>query len=343
MNNQEKLQNILNIYGIDGNVTEVKDCGKLARYEVVLGEKQRIQPLNSLTADIGLAFGVGDTVTVEPMYSKMYTVAISIPNIREVGSQAPKTPTTVTIGDTVDGEEVKADIADMPHLLVAGTTGSGKSVFINSIIIELIKKNAPDTLQLVLIDPKQVELAAYRHLPHIYFEKMGVATTNEEAVLSLSIMVAEMEARYRLIEKAGCKGIDGYNKAAAEKLPKIIVVIDEFADLMLSAKKDERADTEKHICRLAQKARAAGIHLIAATQRPSREVITGLIKANFPTRAAFRVSNSTDSRIVLDDCGAEKLLGNGDMLFKTAQSSKLQRLQGRYVSDIDISQAVNGF
>ena len=229
----------------------------------------------------------------------------------------------------MSGEAVVADLARMPHLLIAGATGSGKSVCINSIIACLLMHNTPEDLRFVIIDPKRVELAAFARIPHLAFSRIVVEV--DDVVGTLQAVIHEMESRYRRFAAVGVRNIDGYNRSprVAHKLPYWVVIIDELADLMMAAP----YDVERQICRLAQLARATGIHLIIATQRPSVDVVTGLIKANFPTRIAFAVSSQVDSRTILDGAGAEKLLGRGDMLYMPTDASKPKRIQGSYVSD----------
>lgn len=234
---------------------------------------------------------------------------------------------TIPIGVDVFGQVIKKDLSDMPHLLVAGTTGSGKSVLLNVIIKTLVEQNTPEELRLVLIDPKRVELAGFQGLPHL---EMDPITEASQATSVFWSLVENMEERYSILQAARCRNIDEYNTSHAEKLPKMVVVVDEMADLMLQ--KTEAGDTvEIAVIRLAQKARAAGIHLILGTQRPSVDVVTGLLKANMPTRIAFRTASEVDSRVILDTEGAEELLGKGDLLFLDPGTRGLQRLQSLYV------------
>ena len=242
---------------------------------------------------------------------------------------------------TPTGEPVVADIARMPHLLIAGATGSGKSICINSLIMSLIYKASPDDVKLILIDPKVVELGIYNGIPHLM---IPVVTQTKKAAGALSWAVQEMEKRYTMFAEKGVRDIAGYNRQAKaegeDKLPMIVIIIDELADLMLAA----RDSVEDAICRIAQKARACGIHLVVATQRPSVDVITGLIKANIPSRIAFKVASQVDSRIILDNAGgagADKLLGRGDMLFLPVGSIKPIRVQGAFVSDAEVEAVVD--
>ena len=244
-----------------------------------------------------------------------------------------RSPLTMALGKDIAGTAQVADLCKMPHLLIAGSTGSGKSVCVNSIIISFLFRSGPEDVKLILIDPKVVELAEYNGIPHLL---MPVVTEPRKAAGALGASVAEMERRYKLFAENNVREIKAYNKLAAqtglEHLPYIAIVIDELADLMMVAGKE----VEDYICRIAQKARAAGIHLIVATQRPSVDVITGLIKANIPSRIAFAVSSQIDSRTILDSGGAEKLLGNGDMLFLPVGASKPVRVQGTFVTDEEI-------
>jgi S-DNA-T family DNA segregation ATPase FtsK/SpoIIIE len=242
----------------------------------------------------------------------------------------------LALGKGVSGEPVAADLGKMPHLLIAGATGSGKSVCVNSIIGCLLMHNTPEEVRFVLIDPKRVELANFAGIPHLAFSK--IITDVEDVVGTLQAVIHEMDSRYRRFASIGVRNIEAYNKSprATHRLPYWVVLIDELADLMMAAP----FQVERQICRLAQLARATGIHLVIATQRPSVDVVTGLIKANFPTRIAFAVSSQVDSRTILDGAGAEKLLGRGDMLFMPTDASKPKRLQGSYVSDAELDRIV---
>jgi S-DNA-T family DNA segregation ATPase FtsK/SpoIIIE len=251
--------------------------------------------------------------------------------------QSLNMPLQVALGLGVSGEVAVTSLIKMPHLLIAGATGSGKSVCLNTIIATLLFTHAPEELRLLMIDPKMVELTSYNGIPHLI---APVVTDFEQVVGALSWVTREMERRYKLFAKIGARSIDTYNQKVEdpnEQLPYLVVVIDELADLMMMAP-DE---VEHHICRIAQMARATGIHLVIATQRPSTDVITGLIKANFPARIAFAVSSQIDSRVILDSQGAEKLLGQGDMLFMSPDSSKLLRLQGCFIADKEIQNLVD--
>jgi S-DNA-T family DNA segregation ATPase FtsK/SpoIIIE len=243
----------------------------------------------------------------------------------------------MALGKGVGGQAVSAPLAEMPHLLIAGATGSGKSVCLNALITTLLMTHAPEQLRFLMIDPKMVELTSFNGIPHLL---APVVTDFEQVVGALAWVTREMERRYKLFSSSGARSISSYNQKVAgqgEPLPYMVVVIDELADLMMMAPDD----VERHICRIAQMARATGIHLVIATQRPSTDVVTGLIKANFPTRIAFAVSSQIDSRVILDTPGAERLLGQGDMLYMASDSPKLARLQGCFVSDAEIKNIVD--
>jgi S-DNA-T family DNA segregation ATPase FtsK/SpoIIIE len=241
------------------------------------------------------------------------------------------------LGEGVSGKPVIADLSKMPHLLIAGTTGSGKSICLNALAISLVFQNSPLTLRVVMIDPKRVELSGYNALPHLYGK---VESDVERIVGVLHWLVSEMQERYRRFAQVGARHLEDYNRrwqvGSSEYVPRVVTIIDELADLMLFAPEE----VEKSICRLAQMARATGMHLILATQRPSVDVVTGLIKANFPARIGFTVSSGTDSRVILDTVGAETLLGRGDMLFMSPDSSRLVRAQGSFVSRNEIARIV---
>jgi S-DNA-T family DNA segregation ATPase FtsK/SpoIIIE len=239
----------------------------------------------------------------------------------------------LALGRDVAGKAVVADLERMPHLLIAGATGAGKSVCLNSLVASLLCQYTPDELQLVMIDPKRVEMAGFADLPHL---RLPVIAEMEQVIGALKWVVVEMERRYTLFAQHGARNLAAYNRSGLERLPRVVVLIDELADMMMTA----ADEVERALCRLAQLARATGIHLVVATQRPSVDVLTGLIKANFPTRLAFAVASQTDSRVVLDQAGAEKLLGRGDALFVPPDAMKPIRLQGAYVSDEEMEALV---
>ena len=315
------------------------------------GETQRVKvkvaKIAGLSNDLALALAAPSVRIEAPIPGTNY-VGVEVPNteanvvgLKELmeseAFQNMKGKLRIALGEDVKGQPIVADLARMPHLLIAGATGAGKSVCINSIITCLLLTHTPDSLRMLMVDPKMVELSVYNGIPHLL---SPVVTEVDRAAGVLFWAVKEMERRYQLCSKANCRDLERYNsyltKRNEKPLPFIVVVVDEMADLMMAAPED----VEKHICRLAQMARAVGIHVIIATQRPSVDVITGLIKANFPSRIAFAVSSQIDSRVILDEPGAERLLGRGDMLFRPPDASRLERVQGTYLNDEEISRTV---
>jgi S-DNA-T family DNA segregation ATPase FtsK/SpoIIIE len=325
-----------------------KDGKPQVKSEVVSRTRVRVNKITNLANDLALALAA-PTIRIEAPVPGKPIVGIQVPNttsslvaLRSVieGTAyqrvTAKSRLALALGKGVSGEPVAADLTKMPHLLIAGATGSGKSVAINSIIACLLLNNTPEQVRMVLVDPKRVELATFADIPHLAFSK--VITEVEEIVGTLQGIIHEMDSRYRRFATIGVRNIEGHNKSprASHKLPHWVVIVDELADLMMAAP----YEVERQICRLAQLARATGIHLIIATQRPSVDVVTGLIKANFPTRIAFAVSSQVDSRTIIDSAGAEKLLGKGDMLFMPTDASQPRRLQGSYVSDQELDRIV---
>jgi S-DNA-T family DNA segregation ATPase FtsK/SpoIIIE len=307
-----------------------------------------VNRITALANDLTLALAA-PTIRIEAPVPGRPIIGIEVPNtstslvtmrsvIESTAFQrvAARSHIGLALGKGVSGEPVAADLGKMPHLLIAGATGSGKSVCVNSIIGCLLMHNTPEEVRFVLIDPKRVELANFAGIPHLAFSK--IITDVEDVVGTLQAVIHEMDSRYRRFASIGVRNIEAYNKSprATHRLPYWVVLIDELADLMMAAP----FQVERQICRLAQLARATGIHLVIATQRPSVDVVTGLIKANFPTRIAFAVSSQVDSRTILDGAGAEKLLGRGDMLFMPTDASKPKRLQGSYVSDAELDRIV---
>ncbi|NLB17345.1 MAG: DNA translocase FtsK, partial [Syntrophomonadaceae bacterium] len=303
----------------------------------------KVSKILSLTDDLQLSLAA-KAIRIEAPIPGKSAVGIEVPNekITPVGLknilgsnifENAAHNLTIALGEDISGNPVVANLAEMPHLLIAGSTGSGKSVCLNSIIISLLFKASPEELRLVLIDPKMVEMTMFNGIPHLM---APVVTDAKKAAMVLRWMLSEMEKRYKRFSENGVRDIYRYNEINPERLPFIVIVIDELADLMMVAP----VDVEDAICRLAQMARAAGIHLVVATQRPSVDVVTGIIKANIPSRIAFAVSSQTDSRTILDTGGAEKLLGRGDMLFFPVGAAKPIRIQGAYVSDDDLERAV---
>ena len=346
--NAQKLVDTLESFGVKTRVLDISRGPAVTRYEVQPMAGVKISRITSLADDLALNLAVADIRMEAPIPGKP-AVGIEVPNrkrsavsIRSIfESQSFRrmtSPLTLALGKDIAGVAQVADLCKMPHLLIAGSTGSGKSVCVNSIIMSLVFRSGPEDVKLILIDPKVVELAEYNGIPHLL---MPVITEPKKAAGALSSAVAEMERRYRMFADNNVRDIKTFNKLAAsdpmlEKLPYIAIVIDELADLMMVVGKD----VEDSICRIAQKARAAGMHLIVATQRPSVDVITGLIKANIPSRIAFAVSSQVDSRTILDGAGAEKLLGMGDMLFMPVGAPKPIRIQGTYVTDEEISRVL---
>ncbi|PLT32428.1 DNA translocase FtsK [Bacillus sp. V5-8f] len=343
------LNDTLKNFNVRAHVVNVTQGPAVTRFEVQPEPGVKVNKITNLTDDIKLSLAAQDIRMEAPIPGK-HTIGIEIPNrkskpvfLREVlesdAFQQDGSPLTVALGLDISGQPMLTDLKKMPHGLIAGATGSGKSVCINTMLVSLLYKATPQELKLLLIDPKMVELAPYNRIPHLV---SPVITDVKAATAALKWAVEEMERRYELFAHTGVRDIGRFNQLAdragqhADKLPYIVVVIDELADLMMMSP----ADVEEAICRIAQKARACGIHLIVATQRPSVDVITGLIKANIPTRIAFSVSSQVDSRTILDASGAEKLLGKGDMLFAENGSSKTVRLQGTFVSDDEIEQVV---
>jgi len=350
-----KLEATLESFGVKAKVLEIVRGPSVTRYELHPDVGVKISRIVSLTDDIALALAAKDIRMEAPIPGKS-AIGIEVPNteislvtLREVMESTlfrdSKAKLPITLGRDLSGQPIVANLVRMPHLLVAGATGSGKSVCINGIIMSILYKAKPDEVKFLMIDPKKVELNIYNGIPHLL---APVVTDPRRASLALKKIVVEMERRYELFSNSGTRNIEGYNNllaAAADHpantkptppLPLIVVIVDELADLMMVA----AGDVEDSICRLAQMARAAGIHLIIATQRPSVDVITGIIKANIPSRIAFSVSSMVDSRTILDSGGAEKLLGRGDMLYLPVDSSKPIRIQGAYLTDQEVESVV---
>ena len=345
-----KLQKTLYSFGVSAKVENVSVGPAITRYEIKPAEGVRVNKIANLADDIALNLAA-ESIRIEAPIPGKQAVGIEIPNkqnevvhLRDILETNKfvdaKSKLTIALGKNVAGEEVVADIAKMPHVLIAGSTGSGKSVCINTLITSIIYKAKPSEVKLVMVDPKIVELSVYNGIPHLL---IPVVTDPKKAAGALAWAVQEMENRYALFASKGVRDLKGYNaevekdSSEAGKLPQIVIIVDELADLMMVAAKD----VEDSICRLAQKARAAGMHLVIATQRPSVDVITGLIKANVPSRIAFAVSSQVDSRTILDMAGAEKLLGKGDMLFYPTGASKPTRVQGAFVDDKEVEKIVD--
>lgn len=347
--NATRLQKTLYSFGVSARVEQVTVGPAVTRYELKPAEGVRVNKIANLADDIALNLAA-ESIRIEAPIPGKQAVGIEVPNkenevvhLREIIESEDfaehKSKLAFAIGKDVGGKEVVADIGKMPHVLIAGATGSGKSVCINTLITSIIYKAKPNEVKLVMVDPKVVELSVYNGIPHLL---IPVVTDPKKAAGALAWAVQEMVNRYGLFAKKGVRDVKGYNEAldaegGAEKLPQIVIIIDELADLMMVAAKD----VEDAICRLAQMARAAGMHLVIATQRPSVDVITGIIKANIPSRIAFSVSSQVDSRTILDMVGAEKLLGKGDMLFYPSGAPKPTRVQGAFVSDKEVENIVS--
>ena len=344
-----KLQKTLYSFGVQAKVENVSVGPAITRYELKPAEGVRVSKIANLADDIALNLAA-ETIRIEAPIPGKQAVGIEVPNteketvhFRDIVEsdefQDAKSKLSVALGKDVAGNMAIADIAKMPHALIAGATGSGKSVCINTIITSIIYKAKPSEVKFVMVDPKVVELSVYNGIPHLL---IPVVTDPKKAAGALAWAVQEMDNRYNVFAQKGVRDLKGYNALAEKeegmgKLPQIVIIIDELADLMMVAAKE----VEDSICRLAQKARAAGMHLIIATQRPSVDVITGIIKANVPSRIAFSVSSQVDSRTILDQVGAEKLLGKGDMLFYPSGSPKPSRVQGAFVSDEEVEKIVS--
>lgn len=344
-----RLQKTLYSFGVSAKVENVSVGPAITRYELRPAEGVRVSKIANLADDIALSLAA-ETIRIEAPIPGKQAVGIEVPNaenevvhFREIVDtdtfRNHKSKLAFAVGKDVGGQEVVADISKMPHVMIAGATGSGKSVCINTLIGSIIYKAKPNEVKMVMIDPKVVELSVYNGIPHLL---IPVVTDPKKAAGALAWAVQEMENRYAMFASKGVRDLKGYNESVenevgAGTLPHIVIIIDELADLMMVAKND----VEDAICRLAQKARAAGMHLVIATQRPSVDVITGLIKANIPSRIAFAVSSQVDSRTILDMAGAEKLLGKGDMLFYPAGAPKPTRIQGAFISDKEVEKVVD--
>lgn len=343
-----KLEETLNNFGIEAKVTEATVGPAITRYEIRTAPGVKVSRVTALADDIAMSLAATDVRIVAPIPGKA-AIGIEVPNddvsivylrdvLNELDYRNAEHPLTIALGKDISGKPVIHNLARMPHLLIAGATGSGKSVCINVIINSILFKASPSQVRFLMIDPKRVELSVYSGIPHLL---APVVTDPKKAAGALRWVVEEMEKRYTAFAAQGARDLERYNRLAIENdsleaVPMIVVVIDELADLMMVAS----GDVEDAICRLAQMGRAAGIHLVIGTQRPSVDVITGLIKANIPARIAFAVSSGVDSRTILDINGAEKLLGKGDMLFNPPGVSKPIRVQGAYISEAEVERVV---
>ena len=353
--NSKRLADTLRSFGVDAQAGEVVRGPSVTRYEFTQPQGVKLSKITNLADDIALALGVG-SVRVAPVPGKISAVGIEVPNravtpvrIRDVIESREftghKSAVAFAVGKDIGGNRIIGDIAKLPHVLIAGTTGSGKSVCTNSLIVSLLYKSTPEEVRFIMVDPKMVELAPYNGIPHLL---IPVVTDPKKAAGALQWAVFEMMKRYKAFSENGVKDLASYNALAEQaqpdengekmkKLPSVVVVIDELADLMLVAAKE----VEESICRVAQMGRAAGMHLVIATQRPSADVITGLMKANIPSRIAFAVASSMESRIILDTTGAEKLVGKGDMLYFPLGDAKPTRVQGCFITPEEIDRVVS--
>ena len=347
-NNSRRLSETLASFGVEAKAGDVVRGPSVTRYEFTLDQGVKLSKITNLQDDIALALGASG-VRIAPIPDKISVVGIEVPNklvsavhIRDVLESrefvSHKSNVAFAVGKNISGENIIGNIAKLPHVLIAGTTGSGKSVCTNSLIVSLLYKSSPEDVRFIMVDPKMVELAPYNGIPHLL---IPVVTDPKKAAGALQWAVYEMMKRYKLFSEHGVKDLAGYNALAVSDetlshLPTVVVVIDELADLMLVAAKE----VEESICRVAQMGRAAGMHLVIATQRPSADVITGLMKANIPSRIAFAVASSLESRIILDNAGAEKLVGRGDMLYAPLGEGKPTRVQGCFISAEEIERVV---
>ena len=340
------LEDTLRDFGIESKVIDISKGPVITRYELQPAPGVKVNRITSLSDDIALTMKATTVRIVAPIPGKS-CVGIEVPNadtsmvfLREILESsefqkiAASSKLAMALGKDISGRSVVTDLGDMPHLLIAGTTGSGKTVCVNSLIMSMIYNATPEELKFLMVDPKMVELAIYNGLPHLL---CPVVTDAKKVSGALGWVVGEMESRYKMLAKIAVRNITAFNQKSEEKLPYIVVIIDELADLMMVAQED----IENAITRLAQLSRAVGIHMILATQRPSVDVVTGVIKANFPARISFKVASKVDSRTVLDMNGADKLLGKGDMLFLEPGSPKPVRAQGTYLTDPEIEKVVN--
>jgi DNA segregation ATPase FtsK/SpoIIIE-like protein len=345
--NVRVIEHTLTTFGVEGKVIGVNPGPAVTQYEIQPAEGVPVRKIVSLHNDLALALAASPLRIEAPIPGKS-AVGIEVPNksaslvtLREVvgspGFQEGTRNLALALGNDVSGQPIVGDMTKMPHLLIAGATGQGKSVCINALIASMLMQATPAQLRLMLIDPKRVEMSAYNGLPHLM---VPVLVEPHQAAAALRWAVAEMDRRYKLLSGMGVRNIQGYNEKAvaanAKRLPYVVIVVDELADLMMVA----AGEVEELICRIAQLARAVGIHLIVATQRPSTDIITGLIKANIPSRIAFAVGSQVDSRVILDSGGAEKLLGRGDMLYQPVDAGKPARIQGAFVSDKEVDAIV---
>ncbi len=346
--NRERLQATLNSFGVNATITDITRGPTVTRYDIELEAGVKLSKITNLAGDLALALGVSG-VRIAPIPDMVATVGIEVPNkivstvylrniIESPAFRDASSKLTFAIGEDIGGASICGNIAKLPHLLIAGTTGSGKSVCMNSLILSILYKATPEEVRFIMVDPKMVELGIYNGIPHLY---IPVVTDPKKAAGALQWAVVEMLKRYRLFSEAGARDLAGYNairkRNGESPLPQVVIVIDELADLMMVASRE----VEESICRVAQMGRASGMHLVIATQRPSADVITGTMKANIPSRIAFAVSSAMESRIIMDQSGAEKLVGSGDMLYAPLGIGKPKRVQGAFVSDEEREEIVN--
>ena len=339
----QRLTLALSDLGVEAHVVRAVVGPRVTRYELRLGSGVKVGKVRNLQQDIAYALAATEVRILAPIPGKS-AVGVEVPNTRpakvtlgdvfQAYPDANDWTLPVGLGKDISGRAVFFDLSEMPHLLVAGTTGSGKSVMLNGLLTSLLLTTDPRQVKMVLIDPKRVELSQFGRVPHLI---TPVVTDVKKAANALAWAVAEMERRYEVLEKIGVRSVEGYNDRAETQMPYVVVVIDELADLMMQA----GAKVEDAIIRLAQKARAVGIHIVVATQRPSVDVITGMIKANVPSRIAFAVSSQVDSRVILDSPGAEALLGMGDMLYKPVSAARPSRVQGAFISEAEVDRVVS--
>ena len=347
--NAVRLIEVLADFGIGASIITVTRGPSVTRYEIELESGVKLSRLTGLSDDIALALGAPG-VNISPVQNKMSVVGVEVPNklvtmvyirdlVESTDFKTRQTCTSFVIGRDIGGQNITADIAKLTHLLIAGSTGSGKSVCMNTLITSMLYKASPDRLKFIMVDPKMVELGIYNGIPHLL---QPVVTDPKKAASALDWAVVEMDSRYNKLLERKQRDIDSYNEAiknepGVEPMPRIVIIIDEMADLMMVAKKE----IETSVARIAQKARACGVHLILATQRPTAQVVTGIIKANIPSRIAFSVASGLDSRIILDTTGAEKLVGRGDMLYFPVGAPKPQRVQGCFISSEEVERVVS--
>ena len=346
--NAKKLEDVLASFGIAAKVINISQGPSVTRYELQPNSGVKVSKIKNLSDDLALNLAA-TSIRIEAPIPGKAAIGIEIPNtevdtvyfrdmIESEAFRNNKSKVSFCLGKNISGEAVVSDLVKMPHLLVAGTTGAGKSICINCLILSILYNASPDEVKLILIDPKQVEFVPYEGIPHLF---VPVVKDSRKAAGALSWAVAQMNERYKMFSETGVRDIKGYNQHAEEKglakLPQIVIIIDELADLMMVA----HDTVEDSVCRLAQMARAAGMHLVIATQRPSVDVITGIIKANIPSRIALKVASQVDSRTIIDSAGAEKLLGRGDMIFMPLGSVKGTRIQGAFVSDGEVEAVVS--